>query len=405
MVGALIIMSKKILHFSDLHAGHREIDENDFEELYKAIIENSTDKTGNLDDVVLVFTGDLFHKRVSVDSDANKWVLKLFSIINKLGLDAIFLQGTRSHDYDYMQSLVEDNDNDSYIFPNIYFIEEKSKLLINDLLFLCLPEEYIDVPKEEYYTELNGEEKYDVVLFHGTIGDVAHYNTGIESVPFKKAPTFSKKEMWNLSNIVLFVNIHEHQVYRNKDNQYLSYVGSWGVMEHSEQDKKYGRMKVYHIDKKDKDGYFIESIDNIFNYGSSQFITLKCTGLGNTIITQISNNPEIQFDLDMQEDIDKFYNTILKFTNNNIKTRIKVLNEIEPSVHSILKKLVSDNPLVKITLVKDVRKEQIKLEQEEIIESINEYKEIDTIEGKVKHFVQKKYGIELDDSQITEVIS
>ena len=395
-------MITKLIHFSDLHAGHKEINADDFKILMNNIAAEADENT------LLVFTGDLFHKRVTVDSEANKLVLMLFNLIDQLGIEAIFLNGTRSHDYDYMDSYQSEEEDLASLFPTIRFISTKQSVKIQNLNILCLPEEYIDDEEmDNYYPELlnggNGE-RYDITLFHGTISDIAHYNTGIETVPFKKAPSFTKKQMWLTSKIVLCGHIHERQEYYSKDNDYLCYVGSWGKMEHSTvEDNIKGYLHVYEISNSTGE-YTVDKVKPIMNTATSQFYTYEVVNASdNKVIVKRFDDEKI-YNLNNLDEISTLGKLCTDNTNMGIKFRFKVLNEAPEFVAEVLKKLVLDNPLAKVVFVKDVRKEKEIKEQEEILEDISNFKVLSSVEEQVQHFIKERLNGDVNLDEIKRVL-
>lgn len=395
---------KKVIHFSDLHSGHREIKRGDFEELFQYITLHASHET------LLVFTGDLFHKRVPVDSDPNKWVLELFNLINLLGMDAIFLNGTRSHEHDYMNAFIDISaDSDTAlaeIFPNIHFVHTRMEVKVQDLTILCYPEEYID-DQESYYPEItNGvDRKYDLLLFHGTISDVAVYNNHIETVPFKKAPSFKKSELWRLSNVVACGHIHENQEYREGD-QYLSYVGSWGKMEHStREENRIGLLHVYTLGKNDSGETIVTNVEREINHATSMFITMNAVYLGDNLLLVTNEKEEVKIDLNNVEDVEKLTSMMLFHVGHDAKVRLKLDNEVDHVVAPILKRITADNPMLKLDLKRDPVQQVEEQKQEVMMEIINEFKSLSSMEEQIQLFIRERHGTELELDTIRKYVS
>ncbi len=255
-----------LIQFSDLHIGNKFITKRDIDELMNNIVKSITD-----DNTAILFTGDLLHHRVALDSEPASLAVDLLNRLDTLDVPTVILQGTKSHDMNYMEVI------NSRIFKNIVFIDSLSEITIvpknhsdRPLSVLCVPEEYMDDMNDYYKDTVFSDKFYDVVMFHGTITDVAKFNSMIESQPFKKAPLFKKSDFWKVTNIVIAGHIHEEQEYYSGD-KYLNYCGSWGRMNHgSESDKM---MKVIHTQLKDDNSLVVEKVDNIINTVTNEFKT------------------------------------------------------------------------------------------------------------------------------------
>ena len=397
--------TKKLIVFSDLHAGNKHVKDSDIDYLISTIVRLADSETA------LVFTGDLFHMRVSIDSSAAKQVFKLLSVINQLELPAVFINGTRSHDYDYMESFLSNLDSDvSVLFPTIQFISKRKEVMLNELQVLCLPEEYIDDEVEDYYPELFDESsRYDLVLFHGTLSDVASYNEHIESVPFKKAPILNKKMLWNASKIVLCGHIHKEQEYTDEKGNYLSYIGSYCDMEHNNSKSDKG-LRLLTVDRNEDGELFVEKAEQLLNLSSSKFITFNMYYFkdkdGNSRIDIINDDEKIaEFDITLEADLKKFRDEFMTaYLNKGYYVRFKILNEISSGYLKILQQVSVDEPDVTITLVKSPIREKIEQEKTEVKEAINDLNSLPSLEDKIMYFAKKRFNQTLHREQIQNVI-
>lgn len=398
-------MINKIIHFSDVHLKHKFATKEGFSYLLNTLVSNADPHT------LVVLTGDLLHQRVSLDSDASGQVMSLFNTLNSLNIRTIVIKGTRSHDYDYLEAI------DTDIFNNITFVTETTELLVDNLTILAVPEEYIDDQEEHYKNTLyNPEKHYNVILFHGTISDVASYNEHIENIPFKKAPSFSKKDFFARSNIVLCGHIHKHQIYRETvsetDSKYLSYAGSWSRLCHGEEEEK--SLQILNIYSKDDIEYFVGDYTIVPNLCVTKLYTLVLSErkdeTGFSIFRLNKDNEHIIFDNkklsdDFKELVDiceyaTLYNIYIRFLLNdyhkyNLLTKLlKSLESRYKHVSLLLKgKNISNNFVIDVE------------EREKQNGFISELESCPNLSEEINLFIYNKHNIKLDSNEIAQALA
>jgi len=147
-------MQNKLIVFSDLHI--KEDWSDNLDEIKRIIEKENNNKS------VIIFNGDTLHKPALLGSPASIYLSGLLSYleeISKLGSVVIFLQGTLSHDGDWMQLMKSE-------YQTIGFIDCITEVIINDENFLFIPELY-NISKEEYNAVLS--KKYNYIFGHGTV--------------------------------------------------------------------------------------------------------------------------------------------------------------------------------------------------------------------------------------------
>lgn len=396
-------MINKIIHFSDVHLKHKFATREGFDYLINTLVTNADNNT------LVVLTGDLLHQRVSLDSDASGQVMALFNTLNSLNIRTIVIKGTRSHDYDYLEAI------DTDIFNNITFVTKTTELLVDNLTILAVPEEYID-DQEEYYkdTIYNPDKHYNVVLFHGTISDVASYNEHIENIPFKKAPSFSKKDFFKISNIILCGHIHKHQIYREKvidDEKYLSYAGSWSRLCHGEEEDK--SLQILNIYTKDDKEYFVGDYKVIPNLCVTKLYTLVLNekdDTGFSLFRVNKNNEYTNFDIkslssDFRELVDlcefaSMYNIYIRFLLNDYHKHIVLTN--------LLKSLESRYKHISLLLKGKNISNNFIIDVEERENQNNFLKELEScpnLSEEINLFIYNKHSIKLDSQEISQALT
>jgi DNA repair exonuclease SbcCD nuclease subunit len=405
-----------VIHFSDLHIGHKHVNESHVNFLLDTISAFTLLNPNSM----IVFTGDLFHTKVSVDSVHTQLAIKLLNKLDTLNVPCIFINGTRSHDHNYIQTFLDIN------YRNIIFVEQTTVLELDDALRFCnfskknlsiyaIPEEYLDDEEqnEVYAPLLNSasEDFYDMVLYHGTVSDVAVYNEFIEAVPFKKAPSFSTKQFFKISNNIFAGHIHKKHL-KVINNKTFCYAGSTTRMNHGEEEPKGFFIHTLKEDSETKQLYTHKStfIENIY---ANIFITAvlhKVNNDPNSLVYKFfyQNSKELigEFDFNSETEIEKFKNIIPR----NINFRILVTNGKNPLVVKILSSLDNENPLLMIqykntntndyTLLPDDSEEAKK----EVLEEINQYKSCSSVFEAVSIYLKKEKDIEIDPSDIKRII-
>lgn len=254
----------KCITFSDLHLG------TDIKESEINFIINTAKKYKD-DNTIIVFTGDMFEKRLMHENPQVKLGIRLYTELNKLNIPFISIKGTYSHDFSYFDSFSEIE------LPNVYFIDKQKEadiILPNGykISVLFIPEEYLE-SQEEYYkdTLFNKNKKYDFIFGHGTILGMTRYNLDKEAMPIKNAPLFEKSLLEKKSNLSVFGHIHIFQILNN-----IMYSGSVSRNSFADEDKKFihvieymknSEIKIFHIENKFCENY----IDCIIDFPANDF--------------------------------------------------------------------------------------------------------------------------------------
>lgn len=404
--GVLVLQESnigKILHFSDLHLGNKHVTEDSINWLVNKINQEYSD------DLLIVFTGDLFHSKVNVDSEANRLALKLLNFINGMNIPTIIINGTRSHDYDYLDSYNES------IFPSIRFVKKKEVVQIRDFSVLCIPEEYFDIPKEEAYPEIfEGSDKFDLLLFHGTLGDVSFYNTEIETRPFKKAPVFITDEFFSVTNIALCGHIHQFQEVRKEPHKYCCYVGSTCAMEHGGDDRNHG-INLYSIGTLENGEKTVTNVKRYQNNMSKRFKDLDVY-INSDVFKIVDSKREKIFDVNGEKELLSF---IEKEYFNNIDNRVDFVKliidgeSVSSTIYNGIRFIFNEDPRVKVVYKKDktsnfetllADEERQKENMREKLEKLDELKSQPSIEDKISWFSKNFLDREISLERVRELL-
>ena len=380
-------MKKKIIHFSDIHLGNKNMTEEQIENLMN-IISIKYNR-----DTIIVFSGDLFHYKVDLDSKASRLALRLLTFLNSLEIPSIFINGTRSHDYNYQKSVRD-------TFPYIKFIDEVTELEIDGLKILCVPEEYIDNQLEYYSNTIyNNNKKYDMIIFHGTISDIANFNTGIEEIPYKRAPSFRKSDFFNKSNLICCGHIHKPQLYKTEDNKLLVYAGSYGRLVHGEEEPK--GLWVYNIEKDENDSIArvidYEFIKNNMAVKLVDYNIKEVEDDSRSTISILVNNKEFT--------INDFIKLIEKNYQDNVYIRLVIKQSFknEKTLNKLFSNLEKKYPNVSI-LNKNKKINNFVERNKSNIEFIKELKKVSSIEEELNLFIKKKMNIDLSIDRIKDLL-
>lgn len=360
-----------IITFSDLHIGNKYIDQEVLDNLILDI------KTLLKPDSVIIFCGDLFHKKFSVDSEEARQAIQLCKELDKLNVSIYIVNGTYSHDYNYIDTFKKLELINFHFIQTLSEIEVKNN--INETLHtLIIPEEYIE-DQQDYYksTVYNKKKVYDLVVMHGTFIDVLFHNLSIESEILRKAPKFDSKD-FSRHTLTLSGHIHRHQCLGKKKN--VIYVGS------------YGNMNFGHDASN-----VIHSID--IDKANKSFV------LNTTLNIKSHTFEDITID---ESNIDTFESNLLPYIRNksnrhHIRVRCKVDDNL---IISTLKELKKNNS-IKSLLIEN--KDTIIDNNVELKENENEidYSEIYSgpIEEQIKTYIKEHYNVDMDIENIKAMIS
>jgi DNA repair exonuclease SbcCD nuclease subunit len=369
----------KIFFISDIHFFNR-IASSLYQELQESFIKELIQEKDEID--LVIIGGDLFHTKVSFDSESSRLTLKFINEILTTLKDKPLriLKGTRTHDYTMLDSLK--------FFQEEYDIEIINTACeenINGMKILYVPEEY---PKDwkDYYEDCfnfkNNKPIYDIIFGHGSFDFASHLCQKIDSERnIQNSPVFDSEILMNSAHLNVFGHIHVYQNYKNK----IYYPGSFTRFAHGEELEK-GWLKInFDIDTKEY------SVERVINEKAPEYKTIKFSDIYDDELT-IQENLKI----------------IKKQMKNNTNLRLfidKELDEKSNSDLSIIKEnLVSEgNFKVKIPNKNRIKNTEIE-EDLEIIERI-EKSNLSTAEIICQFILNKKKGIIITLEDVSKAIS
>ena len=372
-------MKHRIIHISDIHLGHKHATELSMDVLISSLALNYNEHT------IVVFTGDLFHHKVNLDSESARLGLKLLTFLNGLGIPSVFINGTRSHDYNYQDSVTRD------IFPLTRFVNTVEEIYIDGLDILCVPEEYMDDQHEYYSNTVYGKDKYDLILFHGTISDIASYNSMIEDVPYKKAPLFKKSDFMSRTNLTCCGHIHKPQEYTEGESL-LCYAGSWNRLVHGEEEPK--GMFIYELDKDGDNIATISSHKFIENTSATKLIDYRLTE-GKSADMVIVNGKEMS--------VNDFTEYIAEQQSAKAFSRL-ILDNPSPSLYNITRGLERRFNSVSI-LDKTNKDNSYESRNSSNIELIKEIDSCESIEDELHMFITKVLKLDISKDRIRMLLT
>ena len=290
----------KVLSLSDVHFGDKD-PELLYSELKHTFISKVVELGVDLD--LLVIAGDLFHKKLSLNSKASRLVIKfideLFVLSNLNGFHIRIIQGTHSHDLDQLK-------NFEYMSSDKFKIIYKPQVeYILGVKLLFIPEEY---PKDmvAYYKEYFNQ-KYDLIFLHGTFKFTAFSNQIIKSEKhIKAAPIFDEKLFRDMCDgYVICGHIH---VYRNYKD-FIYYGGSFSRSAHGEEEEK-GFLYIEYYKESDK-----SFVERVINKDAPTYKTIDMSEISDKSLEEVT-----EF---IEESKSKYDNIKLKnLDRNKISTKI-----------------------------------------------------------------------------------
>lgn len=179
-----------------------------YEELKEGFI-NELYRYTLLDFVIL--NGDLFDTKISINSDAAKFILLFLSEVIEICIEKNaklrIIKGTESHDNRQLEIIESLFVNTSCDVKVIHTVE--SEWLYDDFHVLYIPEEYME-NKDEYYKEYFIENEYDMVFGHGLVQEALHMAATQESeTTMAKAPIFKSDELLKIcKGPIFFSHVH-----------------------------------------------------------------------------------------------------------------------------------------------------------------------------------------------------
>lgn len=360
----------KILAFSDLHIGNKYIDQEVINNLIQDIKIN-TDPS----QTIILFCGDLFHRRVELDTEEARMAIRLLSEINSLNVPCYIIQGTFSHDYNYINTIERVELN------NINFIQTLTEKTIannsgEEIKCLFIPEEYVE-DQFEYYksTVYNKKKVYDIVVMHGTFTDVLFFNNHMESEVLRKAPRFDSKD-FSRHTLTVSGHIHRHQILGKKKN--VVYVGSYSNMNFGHDVSN--NIQLFDIDIANKSF----NMETIYNSATHKFL-------------------ELTIDDNNLEELDKSIISKLKNKSNREHYRVKMLSNDKLGI-TLLKELKREG-YIKSLIIESDSNPLIEKDVKENSDEVN-YKEIyhGPINEQIRTFIKEIYDVNVDLDTINKLI-
>lgn len=363
----------RLVVFSDLHIAHKMVDDEILENLFIDISSNVNNET------IICFTGDLFHKKVDLHDIYAQQGVTLFKKIDELNVPVIVVEGTFSHDYQYIDTFKKIGLDNFTFVQTLTELKDFKNNIGETLDILCIPEEYIE-DQNEYYkdTVYNANKIYDLVLMHGTFTDVLFHNVHIEAETLRKAPKFDSKD-FKRHTLTLSGHIHKHQVLGKSKN--VIYVGSYANMNFG--DDKSNNLVIVDLNKNEKNFQF-RLVENIKSHS----------------FVEVELNEDISY-----EDFESKY--LNMFKNRSSRTHYKVFYDgSDETIKNVLKQLRKDNVLNGLSLSNKKLENKEILEQQES-DGLEDYSKIYSgkLEDQIQTFIKNNYDKEISTDTIYKILS
>lgn len=311
----------RIYFISDIHFGA-----SDPKRLYNELLNEFIEPLDKDDDVdLIVISGDLLHRKLSLNSDdsiyCHAFIERIHSIIKDKNIKLRIIQGTLTHDYDQLRNfnyLIESSD--TKIVTKLY--EETMHVKNKNYSILYVPEEYCENP-DDYYSEAFSK-NYNLCFGHGAFKFSGIHATSSER-ELKNAPVFDEDVFHDMVDLTFFGHIHKGC---NSKNVY--YPGSFSRFAFGETEDK---------------GYFIvnyEPLKDDYKYNISFAINELATLYDTVKMSDLMNQ--------YPDDVDK--TEIIKHLNKMVKSenhKVRIINDLEDSLTNVmLKEIFSNEDNVKI---------------------------------------------------------
>ena len=353
----------KILFLNDLHIGSHKDNKQLKKELKEIVFKTIKKSKPKL----VVMGGDLFHKKLSKNSDesflSDWFITMLVKICIKRKIYLRIIKGTISHDYNQLNSYENLQDSDG-IFRLIRSVEVEI-LFKRKILFI--PEEY-PIDWKEYYSEYL-DNKYDFIFGHGTF-DFASWKQQqiLSETPIQSAPVFDSEVFSPLAKLIVFGHIH---IFMKKKN--IIHSASFSRNSYGEEKDK-GMILITYFEKTKKVKY-----KRIINHLAPTF---KTVNLKNKEFT----SPE------------KIIDYINKKKEIYDNVRIIGINNLEFG-KEITRKVYKNDKNVKIDIKAEINKEKRDESFDFVLNKEGSNEEI------VKKFIKIKKGKDISIEKIIELTS
>lgn len=309
------MFNPKVIFTADIHfyPNLEKYIKNPFQELIDTV-----KKTKPL---IVCLCGDTFDNRLSTDNSYYQEKIQQIIELSKLTKYLIILQGTLSHD---QQSLSIFDFLGIHYIKNIFYIKKKQILKLDELSFLCLPEEYplntYNISWQDYYNfdDLK-HNPVDFIIGHGNING-AKLHSKINNLMLG-TNGFDKTILNDIcTKVCVFGHIHIPQQLTDK----VYYAGSLARTHFGDEENK--RLLIYDLEQKQLISQTLET--------PTKFLTIDKNS--ETILNQNLNSDNVEFRIKgTKEFISKIQEqtkeiTISKTTIETIHKTIKnnFLNEL-----------------------------------------------------------------------------
>lgn len=294
---------------------------------------------------IIIIGGDDSDDRLSLDQIAARYYLNFimnitsFKKIDGSSIPVRFYDGTESHQKHQLQAfqwLLQDSSR------NVKIYETVGEEIINGVNILYIPEESINIPKEEYYKKyLYSNNIHDMAFGHGLFDFISGGWGEREEKGIRGSPLWSYNDFKNsIKYGVFFGHIHIAQNYKN----FIYYGGSLSRFCQGEEASK-GFLSIYYSSKKDE--CHIDFIENIY---APKFVTRNLND-------NLYNSP-----------IESIIKILIDYCSKNNFAEFRVMidkTKINKAQYQILREYFSENRQYKIRI------EEIKDKREKSNEEIN----------------------------------
>jgi DNA repair exonuclease SbcCD nuclease subunit len=343
--------------------------------LYDALKKYFINKLKDSPPDIIVIGGDLFDKKLSVNSPeavfCNDFIISLYHLFPETYI--LLIKGTRSHDLDQLNLFKPLIGKYFRIYENV------TVEYIHGMKLLIIPEEYYP-DKSVYNKFLKVKEPYDFVFFHGLFSHAGSYakTSNINKICFNWEDFKD-----NVYGKVIGGHIHKRISYKN-----IEYINSFDRWRHGEEEDK-GYLYIRYNQKQKN----IVSIEYIINEDSYKYITI-------------------------------YYRDIYTLNSDEL---IKFLSETSKGVKSLRIKIEKDDPVTDeklhtlLTISFNIpnliidKKSQMNLDETNV--SIEKQKEIEARKNEIAKYdklsfeeitikyIKEKFNVTLHEDQIKEVFS
>lgn len=355
---------------SDIHFGSRP----DSDKLYEELKNNFIKHCNEVHPDLIVICGDIYDKRVLIDSEANIYVNKFIYDCINTGATILIFEGTDSHDRHQINSFTH------YISDKFFIVNKVKEIDLLGLHCLILPEEY--VRDNTYYNDyINNNKKYDFVFGHGMFKHVSF--SKYENHEYSRHPYTFDYLMFKhiVKYYVVFGHIHIHSEYKNK----IIYNGSFSRLNFGEEEPK--GWYEFELNKNKCKYQFIENKDApIFRTIQTSILPEDTENLLIQLRGYSESNDFLRINIDTDISDDK-YNTIYGFTKSHPNT--------------VVKRKIKQAEIVNTT--KEIN-QSVQEKQQALEEKMKNYKDLNFYQITQK-IAKENYNENIDEDYINKVLN